>query len=86
MDASKKTQKSFNTILDCMTGADGGVSFVKLKIMIEGLDELALQENKAGNDARKILIIMDQFAKLIEIANALANGENYEIQNNVQRS
>lgn len=65
MKLRPKTEKDFNNILDCMTGADGGVSFMKLKILLEDLDSQAASGNSA---AIQLMDIMAQFSKLIDVA------------------
>lgn len=57
-----------DTILDCMTGADGGASFCKLRNLLQ---ELEKRENRGDTEARKVLDVVSQFAKLIEYANTL---------------
>lgn len=48
MNLRPETEKDFNNILDCMTGADGGVSFMKLKILLEDLDSQAASGSSAA--------------------------------------
>jgi len=63
-------QEAFQNILDCFTGADGGVAFVNLQNLVSIMDEQAHDcSNKAGNDAYQVLACMRRFSKLIEIAN-----------------
>jgi len=52
-------------ILDTFTGADGGVSFVKLRGMLSALDHQAANGDKA---AAEVLAVVRRFARLIEAA------------------
>ena len=65
-----ETQKHFDNILDTMTGADGGIRFVQLKVMLEDLD------NREDDEAAGHLVrMMTNFSRLINIANReAANG------------
>jgi hypothetical protein len=49
--------------MDCFTGADGGVSFVNLRILLEGM------ENEDTQTANAVLDIMRKFSRLIDVAN-----------------
>lgn len=65
---SPDLQKAFDNILDCFGGADGGVAFIKLKVMLETFDEQSKEDNPEGNKAYQIIRVVHQFNKLIEIA------------------
>jgi hypothetical protein len=61
---SPETQESLQTILDCFTGADGGVKFTMFKSRIEDLD----QQAQNGDLKAKIIIdVMRRFSKLIDV-------------------
>ena len=70
MKMKPETQKHFDNILDTMTGADGGIRFVQLKVMLEDLD------NREDDEAAGHLVrMMTNFSRLINIANReAANG------------
>ena len=57
---------SFQNILDCFTGADGGVSFFKFQLFI---DDMEKQFEEGSYAAGEILKIVDQFSRMIDIAN-----------------
>ncbi len=60
-----KLQAQMIVIMDCFTGADGGTGFIKFQSFIEEMD----QRSKAGDvDAAKIVAVMSQFARLIQLA------------------
>lgn len=62
---SPKLKAAMETILDCMAGGDGGVSFANLCLLLQEMDEKA----KAGDPgAKEILQTPIRLAKLIEIA------------------
>lgn len=56
-------QEAFSTIIDCFSGADGGVSFTKLRLLLEDMEA---EESDTGN---QVVDIMTKFAKLIKVAN-----------------
>jgi hypothetical protein len=60
-----KTKDDFDCILDCMTGADGGVSFVMLQNFLNALDA---QAESGDAKAEEIVNIMRRFAKMIRYA------------------
>lgn len=62
-----KLDEAFNEIMDCFTGADGGVEFTNLKWFLEEFDKRAKSGDLA---ATKILEVVYQFHKLIKIANS----------------
>jgi hypothetical protein len=59
---TEQYQKEFNRILDTFTGVDGGVSFIKLRMLLERLDK---ENTYHGN---LVLDIMSKFSKLIDLA------------------
>lgn len=63
------TKKAFDNILDCFDGADGGISFVNVRILIERMDELAEERTPEGHAASKVIDVMLRFSKLIDVAN-----------------
>jgi len=67
MDASPETKESFMKILDCMTGADGGVAFVKFRFLIEDFDRLALNGNE---HAKRALESLKTVSRMIDCAGA----------------
>lgn len=63
-----KLDKDFETIVDCLTGADGGVSFVRLQGFIEEMEKRANADDTAAD---QVLTIVYRFANLIRLANKL---------------
>ena len=57
--------KSLKNILDTMTGADGGIKFVKFKMLVEDMEN---RINNGDKQADQILDIMDKFSKLIDFS------------------
>ena len=56
-----QTKKDIRILLDCFSGADGGVSFVKVRSFLEGLDA-----SNSVNEAN-MLASLNQLARLITI-------------------
>lgn len=56
-------QKCFQNILDCFTGADGGLRFVALKSLLECM------QNESTDTSEEVLHIMRKFSYLIDVAN-----------------
>jgi hypothetical protein len=61
-----KLDNDFETITDCFTGADGGVSFVRLQSLLEEMEKRA---NAGDMVADKVLGTIYQMARLIQVAN-----------------
>jgi hypothetical protein len=58
-------------ILDTFSGTDGGIRFIKLRFFLESLE----RDAKAGDsDAERILEIVRQFDRLIDIAGSYICG------------
>lgn len=57
----KNTHDNIMILVDCFTGADGGVSFVKTRQFLENLDP------KQSEEAYQMLLALDRLAKLITI-------------------
>lgn len=62
----EQTLAAFDNILDTFGGADGGVSFINLKWMIENMDSLS---DQGEEHATEIIKVMLRFSKLIDVAN-----------------
>ncbi len=62
-------------ILDCFSGADGGMSFVKLKFFLEQMEQMEQKSEKGDIAAKEILLIAKRFVKIIELANNLTKKE-----------
>jgi len=62
----EEVNTAFLNILNTMAGADGPVRFLKFKFFIENFDDLA---SKGDDEAEKIVTVMRQFSKMIDIAN-----------------
>jgi len=54
---------ALDNIMDCFTGTDGGVSFVNLRFLLEGM------EKEDTDSAEAVLDIMRKFSRLIDVAN-----------------
>lgn len=77
MNMLPEHQEAFDNILECFSGADGCVSFINVKMVIEDMDRRAHDcSNQDGNDAYQVLACMRQFSKLIEIANRKTEEED----------
>lgn len=61
----QENKEAFDAILDCFGGVDGGVSFVKLKALLEHMEA---DESVTGD---KVVNIMLNFAKLVNYAGKL---------------
>jgi hypothetical protein len=58
-------QSQLENILDCFTGADGGVSFMNLKILLEDMER---QEAEGDEMASEVLKQFSNFSRLIDCA------------------
>lgn len=65
---SPELQNAFDNILDCFGGADGGIAFIKLKVMLEDFDKQSQEHTPEGNTAFQVLRVVHQFNRLIELA------------------
>ncbi len=63
MDLNPKLKEDFNLIVDTFTGADGGLSFMAFKAMMEHLD------NKTDDASKQLLDITVNFAKFLRVCN-----------------
>ena len=59
---NETNQAAFTNILHTMTGADGGLSFMQLRAMLESV------ENEGSFEGQQVIAIMLKFSKLIDIA------------------
>ncbi len=57
------TEKALINIMDCIAGADGGISFINLRGMIEEMD------NRDEEGAKQIVEVVKRFSRLIDVAN-----------------
>jgi hypothetical protein len=62
----RKLQEQFDNILDTFTGADGGVKFVYLRLMLEELERRSDESNDPH--AEQLLAIIGQFSRMIDVA------------------
>jgi hypothetical protein len=51
-------------ILDCFSGTDGGVSYLKLRAMLEGLQ---IDAKGGSGSAIKLMGIVAQFSRLVKL-------------------
>ena len=61
-----QTKKILDNIVDTMTGADGGVSFIMFRNLLEIIDKKAAEN---APESVQIITIVGQFNRLIELAN-----------------
>ena len=61
----KLAKDQFNNILDCMTGADGAIRFMKLRTLLDRMDAEAAEGNE---DSAEVLCVLSMFSKLIDYA------------------
>lgn len=55
-----------DNIMECMTGEDGGASFVHFRTIVEDMESRAA----SGDDsAKKVLDVVERFSRLIDVAN-----------------
>jgi len=64
MEESKENE-ILNPILDCFSGADGGVSFYSLKFF---LAEMIKRKDGGDTSAEQVVLIAERFVKLIEVS------------------
>lgn len=55
-------QTAFQNILDCFTGVDGGIKFLRVKFALDDLDERAERGDEAAEELMQVLI---RFGRLI---------------------
>ena len=58
---NRENKEAFRNILDTFTGADGGVKFIKFRAHLEDI------EKRNDVDSKKVLKIMTDFSKLINV-------------------
>jgi len=63
-ETEKQIQELLEPTLECFSGADGGVSFIKLKVL---LNEMQKKSNEGDTKATEILLVAKRFSKLIEL-------------------
>lgn len=59
----KSAHENIITLLDCFSGVDGGISFVKLRFFLEGL------ESDPSDEAQRMLLSLEHLARLIDALN-----------------
>lgn len=62
---SPATKKAFDTIVDVITCADGGVQFTRFRNLVEEIDRQS--EEEANLASGQIIDIVQQFAKLVTL-------------------
>lgn len=65
MEMSDETESHFINILDTFSGADGGISFVQMRRLIEDMDKKAAKGDKP---AQEVILIMKRFSRMIDTA------------------
>lgn len=67
MNNLENYKENISTILDCMGGADGGASFARMKVFLEGTAEsLDDGTNVQPESSKELLLIVERMAKLIK--------------------
>ena len=61
---SKETQEQFDNILSTMSGADGGMRFMNLRVLLDDMDS-----REGDLTAQSVVDIMRRFSRLIDVAN-----------------
>lgn len=64
MFESEQLRLEFKNIVDTFSGVDGGIKFVKLRVLLESLEK-QIDSDAAAKD---IIKIMSQFSRLIDVA------------------
>ncbi len=60
---TEQTKSYFDNIADTFAGSDGGIRFLKLKMLIDAIDE---KEDEASKEIIKLVV---KFSTLIDVAN-----------------
>ena len=60
----RKIKEDLQNILDCMTGADGGVGFMALRVALDRYEEEAAEGNASSEE---VLMIVRKFSLLIDL-------------------
>jgi len=60
----KPVREELQNILDCMTGVDGGISFMELRVALDRYEEEATDGNEASAEVLKIVA---RFSRLIDL-------------------
>jgi len=60
----RTVKEELQNILDCMTGADGGVGFVALRVALDQFEKEAADGNEASAEVLKIVA---RFSKIIDL-------------------
>ena len=58
----KSSNENIIILLDCFSGADGGISFIKLRQFLESIEQPPVSE-----EAYQMLLALERLAKLITI-------------------
>lgn len=62
------SQEMLRLILDVFTGADGGVSFVEFKFMLERMEKA---KDDGDISAAKILLVVEHFCRLLKASTSI---------------
>jgi hypothetical protein len=63
----RKLQEQFDNIMDTFGATDGGIKFIKLRQLLEELERRSDEE--ADQIAEKLIQIVGQFSRMIDVAN-----------------
>lgn len=61
----EKTNRLLDASLDCFSGADGGIGYLKLRTFIQ---EMIEKSNEGDKSAKEIVLLVERFDKLVGIA------------------
>jgi len=61
---SGENKTALETILDCFSGADGGISFLLVRTRLEDLEQRAMTGDAA---AAELMLVLTRFGKLVEL-------------------
>lgn len=68
MELRPEVKKDFGLIMECFGGVDGGISFLKTRLLLEEFDKRA---TNGDEPAEQVVQIMRRFAHLIRQANSI---------------
>jgi len=64
MSNQEKFEEYNRNILDCMTGADGGVKYMKY---LNAMRQLSKRADNGDDAARQIVVMVERFSMLLDI-------------------
>ena len=65
MSVQEQVEQAIDTMLDCFGGADGGMSFVKMKILAQEMSRQAEEEgSESALEVCQVILRMEKFIKV----------------------